>query len=234
MEFTKDERIRIACILLDYRQEPAVHWKEATDEIQAVLAQRTEAPAPHVEQVTPLMDVQWDEKAPAPDPESLLSKPEARLNEMKRPGCALCGALIENPAVNATLCKRHESATEPKPPKEGQTIPGYGPISYGETPKPPERTFTVEQVKEAARPAWRNRSPQWCRDDYWNALLNLLDPPQPKTPEERVTVIFSKTEPIHSIVYLDGIQQFSVCDPTGSHARRYALGLRAELAKERS
>lgn len=51
-----------------------------------------------------------------------------------------------------------------------------------------------------------------------------------KTPEERVTVQRSATAPIHSRVFLDGIQQLSVCDPSGKHAERYVAGLRAELA----
>ena len=155
MEFTKEERISIGSILISYRQEPAAHWKEATDEIQAVLAHRMEAPAkngpcsvcgdsdgkgycpihrpeapaPRVEQVAPLLDVQWDEQASASErtftAEQIKQVREAILTQGDTPGGW--------PAFADAVCNRLDP---PKTPEERvavilqRNLDSTNPVSY--------------------------------------------------------------------------------------------------------
>jgi 8-oxo-dGTP pyrophosphatase MutT (NUDIX family) len=99
--------------------------------------------------------------------------------------------------------------------------PGHGCVCFEikpPTPTPTERTFTAEQVYEAAQAA-HTACGFTCEWRYFlNSMMDHLVPPKPKTPEERVAAILRRHLSANTNSYHDAI----------------AAEIVAELAKEQA
>ena len=181
---------------------------EAYLELEKIFAQRPEAPAPRVEQVNPLMDVQWDAKAPAPL--SKCARAHCGHTFSDHTGTVVAGS-DATPCIRCD-CNRFEQAPPqtscdnsggpqviavpscvPAPPipscipcSENTLAAGEVPIPYAPAPScvPAERTFTAGEFEEAARKVGCVASIGW--------ILAALDPPKTKTPQERIEAILSR------------------------------------------
>jgi hypothetical protein len=158
-------------------------------------------------------------------------------DHQRRPGCKLCGTPITNPAVDATLCQRHERE-RPTPAPEPDSAFGTM-VDEARIPQPaPQQDDAAvvglmqsEYMKGAESHGICDKG-SCCSVGMTRALAvarrGMVPRTQGRWPQDRVWIRQDNKHTDSWFVLLDGLRA-SVQSMTERDAKRYAAGLRLAL-----